>query len=69
VADWIRNPKHRLKLAWLLLIACFAGWPLSAVTFAKHEPLWVLSLSWLALILTALDIIATVDVRKEQEGA
>ena len=37
-------------------------------TFAKEEPPAVLSLSWFAVALTSVDIIATSDVRKEQEG-
>jgi hypothetical protein len=43
------------------------GWPLSACTVAKEEPPFILGLSWLALSITALDVAATTDVRKEQE--
>lgn len=35
--------------------------------WAKDEPDFVLSLSWLAITLTALDIIETTDVRVNQE--
>lgn len=66
--DVIRNPRLRIALAVMLLVACIIGWPLSMLTFAKNEPPFVLSLSWLALILTALDILNTVDVRREQEA-
>jgi hypothetical protein len=62
------SPKVRVWAAWGLLVACLVGWPVSCQTFAKDEPPWVLSLSWGALILTALDIVSTQDVRKEQEG-
>jgi hypothetical protein len=37
-------------------------------TFAMTEPPVVLSLSWLAILLTCLDIAATTDVRAEQDG-
>lgn len=37
------------------------------LTFASNEPVTVLGLSWLAITLTALDILATTDVRKEQD--
>lgn len=49
------------------MVATLIGWPISLFTFAREEPPWVLSLSWLALTLTAADIFATTDVRAEQE--
>jgi hypothetical protein len=61
------NPKVRLYAAWALLVATLIGWPLSALTFAKGEPQFILGLSWLAITLTCLDIISTQDVRKQQE--
>jgi uncharacterized membrane protein YfcA len=68
LTGWIRDPKHRVKLAWLLLIGSLIGWPLSALTWASKEPQFILGLSWLAITLTALDLLATTDVRKEQDG-
>lgn len=62
------TPKLRLWLAWFLLVGSVIGWPLSALWFAKNEPQFVLGLSWLAIILTAVDILNTIDVRKQQEG-
>jgi hypothetical protein len=59
--------KYRIYLAWILLIGSLVGWPLSMFTLARTEPPFVLSLSWLAITLTALDILSTTDVRKEQE--
>jgi hypothetical protein len=59
--------KARLWGAWILLVVCLVGWPVSVVSLAKEEPPFVLSLSWLALILTAIDIIFTADVRKKEE--
>lgn len=41
--------------AWAVLAVSLIGWPLSAVTIAKDEPPVVLNLSWLAIVLTALD--------------
>jgi hypothetical protein len=43
------------------------GWPISALTFAAGEPPAILGLSWLAITLTALDILSTQDVRREQD--
>jgi hypothetical protein len=58
----------RLILAWVLLVGSLIGWggSLVGVWFAS-EPIGVLSLSWLAITLTALDIIETTDVRRKQE--
>lgn len=63
------NPRIRLYGAWALLVASLILWPVSMVTFARNEPPVVLSLSWFAITLTALDIVGTQDVRKQQEGA
>jgi hypothetical protein len=58
-------------MAWTLLIGSILGWPLSALWFARHEPQFILGLSWLALTLTAMDILATTDVRvqHDEEGS
>lgn len=59
--------RARLIGAWALLVGSLIGWPVSMFTFAKDEPPAVLSLSWLAITLTAADLVSTTDVRKEQE--
>lgn len=64
----LKDPKSRVKGAWVILACSLIGWPVSIFTFAKDEPVSVLSLSWLALSLTALDILATTDTRQNQEG-
>lgn len=58
--------KLRIIAAYILLIASCIFWPISAFTWAKDEPTFVLSLSWAAIVLTAIDILSTQDVRKEQ---
>lgn len=63
---------HRAEviLAWVLLVGSLLGWPLSAFTWAKHEPQFILGLSWLAITLTALDLLKTSRVHRDQtEGA
>lgn len=62
------NPQWRRRVAGFGVLVTLVLWPVSLFTFAKDEPPWVLSLSWLALTLTAADIFATTDVRAEQEG-
>lgn len=61
------SPQGRVRAAWGVLILCVVCWPISAVTIFSDEPQGILGLSWLALILTALDIIVTTDVRREQD--
>jgi hypothetical protein len=62
------SPTWRRRVALLLVVVSLIGWPLSAFTVAKDEPQFILALSWLAITLTAVDVAATTDVRKEQEG-
>lgn len=50
-----------------LLVLCIVGWPVSMFTWAKGEPPTVLALSWLALIISALTMLMTADVRVQQE--
>lgn len=58
------KPRNRVRLAWVLLGLSIVGWPISALTFAREEPPTVLGLSWLAITLTALDVLFTSDVRE-----
>lgn len=53
--------------AWVLLIGSTIGWPVSAFTLARHEPPFILGLSWLAIILTAADLLSTSQVYEQQE--
>lgn len=62
------SPKMRVRAAWGLLVASIVGWPITALTIAREEPPVVLGLSWLAITLTALDILSTQDVRREQDS-
>lgn len=59
--------RARLILAWVLLIGSIIGWPLTQLTIARDEPPFVLGLSWLAIVITAVDVLSTTDVRNEQE--
>ena len=59
--------KKRIVAAWVLLIGSLIGWPLSMLTFAKDEPPAVLALSWLAIVITAADLLSTQDVRHKQD--
>lgn len=57
------SPEKRVRLAWVLVVVCFIAWPITSLTVFADEPQGVLGLSWFALIFTAIDIVATTDVR------
>lgn len=60
-------PYMKRKLAIAMLVVSIIGWPVSALTIAKGEPQVVLALSWIAIILTALDglWVAQVDEKND----
>lgn len=61
------DPKWRVRAAWVLLAVAVVGWPVSALTFAKGEPPVVLGLSWLAIAITAADLLSTQQVHRDQK--
>jgi hypothetical protein len=63
------SPEARRAGAAIVLLLSIIGWPVSALTFARNEPPTVLGLSWLAITLTALDVLFTADVRVQQEDS
>jgi len=62
------RPKVRVRAAWVLLVGAAVAWPVTALTVFREEPQGILGLSFLAIVLTAADIVSTQDVRKQQEG-
>ena len=54
-----------VALAWALLVGSLIGWPLSALTWARDEPPFILGLSWLAITLTALDLLKSSRVHRD----
>ena len=58
-----------IALTWAMLIGSMIGWPLSALFVAKDEPQFVLGLSWLAIILTALTALLGAYVKQSQDDA
>lgn len=61
------HPKLRRRVAAGLAIASTVGWPLTQLTVARDEPPFTLGLSWFAIVLTAVDIWLTTDVRAKEE--
>lgn len=69
----LKNPKTRVKAAWALFYLSLIAMIINVVLFLAHIIneadliLVTLILSWLAITLTAIDILVTTDVRKEQD--
>jgi hypothetical protein len=61
--DWKRV---RTIAAWVLLVGSTIGWPVSMLTVARNEPVFVLSLSWLAIIIESGSLLTTSQVRETQ---
>jgi ribose/xylose/arabinose/galactoside ABC-type transport system permease subunit len=61
-----RARRIRVIAAWVLLVGTAVGWPLSMLTVAKSEPPFVLSLSWLAILIEAVTLLTSSQVHKEQ---
>lgn len=58
--------RARTVVAWILLIGSIIGWPLSMFTLAADEPPFVLSLSWLAIVIEAASLLTASQVREDQ---
>lgn len=63
----MHDPKWRVRFAVALLVISAVAWPVTQLTVARSEPPFVLGLSWFAIVLTAVDILLTADVRDEQD--
>ncbi len=69
----MKNPKTRIKYAWVLLIFSVIGMFVNVALYLlkiideNMLILVTLILSWLAITLTSLDVLVSSDVRKEQE--
>jgi hypothetical protein len=61
------SPVVRLRVAWLTFLLSILGLVLSWV-FVTSEPRLVLTLSWAALVIGAVEVLSTADVRKQQEN-
>lgn len=66
---WWRSRTGQVQFALVLLVVATLGWPISAVTFARNEPPTVLGLSWLAISITALDVLFTSRVHETQKDS
>lgn len=58
---------NRTKLGWTLVIASAIGWPVTALTVFAEEPQGILGLSWLAILLTGVDILLTAEVHDKDD--
>jgi ribose/xylose/arabinose/galactoside ABC-type transport system permease subunit len=63
-----RMRRARTITAWILLTGSTIGWPISMLTWARAEPPFVLSLSWLAIIIGAAELLTSSQVHEDQHG-
>ena len=59
--------RARVVAAWVLLVGAVIGWPVSMLTVARGEPPFVLSLSWLAIIIEACTLLTSSQVHEEND--
>jgi hypothetical protein len=60
--------RARTVAAWVLLFGACIGWPLSAFTWAKDEPQFILGLSWLAIIISSAELLTASQVHEGQDN-
>ncbi|MGI5247787.1 hypothetical protein [Dactylosporangium sp. CA-139066] len=61
----MRLRRARTIAAWALLIGSIIGWPVAAFGPARHEPQFVLGLSFLALIVESASLLTASQVHEE----
>jgi hypothetical protein len=59
------STRSLLVISWACLLGSLVGWPVSAFTWAKDEPQFILGLSWFAIIVGSYNSIITAMVNKE----
>ena len=59
--------RARTVAAWVLLVGCLLGWPVSALTLARGEPQFVLGLSWMALVIESANLLTSSQVKEGQK--
>ena len=60
--SWMRDTRVQKGMAYLFFFGGLISWPVSILTWAAEEPPFVLSLSWLALIISGYTTIVAVQV-------
>lgn len=58
--------RARVVVAWVLLIGSIIAWPVAALTVAKHEPQFVLGLSFLAIVVESASLLTASQVHRDQ---
>jgi hypothetical protein len=62
-------PRVRVAIGWVLFISSAIAWPVSMLTWASQEQPTILSLSWIAVILEALNLLTAQElVKRSDEG-
>jgi hypothetical protein len=64
-----RLRRWRVRAAWLLLVGSVIAWPVASLTVAKHEPQFVLGLSFLAIVVESASLLTASQVHRDQSDA
>ncbi len=59
--------RARTTAAWVLLVGSIIAWPVSHFTFAHDEAPVTLALSWMAIVIVALDLLTTSQVAERAD--
>jgi hypothetical protein len=62
------TPERQVRSAWVSVLICLVGWPLTTLPFSPwrvEEPLFILCLSWWAVLDTALGRISSSEANKK----
>jgi len=62
IKEFTKTPQFRMTSAWILFWGSLIGWPLSI--WLTDEPVFILSLSWFAITITAWDVINTTELKE-----
>jgi ribose/xylose/arabinose/galactoside ABC-type transport system permease subunit len=69
ILDRFNATRARTITAWVLLVGSLIGWPVSMLTVARGEPPFVLSLSWLAIVIESASLLTSAQVRENQDDS
>lgn len=60
--------RARVIAAWVILVGAIIAWPISALTWARDEPQFVLSLSWAAIVLQAAELLTSSQIHRDNSS-
>lgn len=59
------NPSRRVFMGWVMVLGSIIGWPASILI--TDEPVFILSLSWLAVLVEGWNMVQVADLAESGE--